>query len=190
MATKRWDPNSSCNSKDDTALHLALRYHKPEVVNYLLFEMKCDPFKQNRKEETPMELLTSGCEYCCIRTIRDLMAIRQWDPKSSCNSKDDTALHLAAQHHRFGVVNFLLIEAKYDPNIKNRNEETLMKVVISEHKWHNTECTNIIRVLMATKRWDPNSSCNSQGNTALHLTVRHHRPKITHVLLSEAKYDQ
>ena len=51
------------------------------------------------------------------------------------------------------------------------------------------ECIDIIKVLLKIKMWDPNSICNSSGDTALHLSVVYHRPVVVLFLLSEAKCD-
>ena len=220
MATKEWDPNSSCNSKGDVALHLSARYHRPKVVHFLLSEVKCDPNIRNLEGETPLQLATKCPEImnflivhgahvnsdsdivsrllsrsteqqesACIGTFKCVMVTNQWDPNSSCNSIGDTALHLSARHHKPKVVHFLLSEAKCDPNIRNLEGESLLQLLIPTQSWLNSECITIIKGLMATKQWDPNSSCNSKYDTALHLSARHHRPKVVHFLLTEAKCD-
>ena len=57
IKTKHWDPNSSCNSRGDRALHLSAKYNRHEVVHYLLSEAKCDPNSKNLKNEAPLQLV-------------------------------------------------------------------------------------------------------------------------------------
>ena len=192
----QWNPNLSNNfSNDDTALHLAVRHHKPRMVDFLLCEVKCDAFIRNRKGETPMELLISGQTWQdleCAKIIRVLIATDEWEPNSSCNFNGDTVLHLTVRYCRPELMQFLLSEAKCDPSIKNKKEETLIELLIAgtnKYTWLDSERIEIIRALAATRYWDPNSSCNSKGDTALHLSVRNSKPRMVHFLLSESRCD-
>ena len=191
VATKQWDPNLRCNSNGDTALHLSARHHKPRVTVILLTETKCDPNIRNNEEKTLLEMLLTDTimwlDFECIDVIKALLATKRWDPNSSCNSEGDTALHLSVKHHKPRVTHYLLSEAKCDPNVKNKVGETLIKYLLPCST--DSECIDVIRALLATKRWDPNSSCNLEGDTALHLSVRCHRPRVIECLLSEAKCD-
>ena len=190
VVTKQWNPNSRCNSYDDTALHLSARYWRYSTVHFLVSEAKCDPYVRNRKGETAIhQMMSNWLDIHCISIIRVLIAAKQykWDSNESCNSKGDTALHLSVRYYRHRTVNLLLSEAKCDPYVRNRKGETAIHQMMS--KWLDTECISIIRVLMATKQWDSNARCNSEGDTALHLSARHHRPELVHYLLSEAKCD-
>ena len=188
VAAKQWDPNSSCSSKGDTALHLSVRHHKPKAVGLLLSEAKCNPYVRNTADKTPIHLIISDSTWSdteCLIIFRVLIATKQWNPNSSCNSIHDTPLHLSTKFQRPKVVQFLLSEAKCDPKIKNKRGETPIHLLMLT--WSDTECASMIRVLMATKQWDPDSSCNSKGDTALHLSIRCHRRNTVKLLLSEAK---
>ena len=191
MAIKWWDPNSSCNSKGDTALHLSIRCHRSNTVNLLLSGAKCNPYVRNEDGKTPVYLLMSSwSDAKCISIIRILMATEQWNPKLACNSTGDTALHLSVKHHKPRVTLFLLSQAKCDPNIRNKMEETLIELLIPDaDNWLDSECVGIIKGLVATKQWDPNSNCNPKGDTALHLSARHFRPKAVNLLLFKVECD-
>ena len=204
IATKQWDPNSICNSSGDTALHLSVLHHRYKLTLYLLSQAKSDPNKRNEKGETPVQLLIilskqkvqllslshnlwSDSE--CIDIIKTIIAIKQWDPNSTCNSSGDTALHLSVLYHRYELTPYLLSKAECDPNKRNNKGSTLVELLLSEQKWSVSICIDILKVLIATKKWDPNSTCNSSGDTALHLSVVYHRPAVVFFLLSEAKCD-
>ena len=198
IATKKWDPNSICNSSGDTALHLSVVHYRPKVVLFLLSEAKCDPNKRNKEGETPVQLLISKqrvqlfsvshnirSDSECIDIIKTLIAIKQWDPNSICNSSGDTALHLSVLYHRYELTLYLLSKAECDPNIKNEKGDSPIQLLIS-NEWTDS---SIIETLIATKQWDPNSICNSSGDTALHLSVLYHRYELTLYLLSKAECD-
>ena len=190
MATKQWDPNSSCNATGDTALHLSAQYHRPSIAQFLLSKANCDPKVRNHDGETPIKVMFSNYRWSdseCIDIIRLLIAIKQWDPQSSCNFRDDTVLHLSAQHCRLTVVSFLLSEANCNSSIRNLNGETPLKLMMATMS--DSQCTDMIKILMATKQWDPNSSCTSKNDTALHLSAQRHKPGVAHFLLSEAVCD-
>ena len=190
ITIKQWDPNSRYYSVGDvvTILHLCARYNRPDAAHFLVSETKCDPNIRNRRGETPLHLVMSTwSDSECFEIIRDIVETKQWDPNSKCNSKGDTALHLSVRHHKPRVTHFLLSETKCDLNIRNKVGETIIEQLM--HYTNYSECVDIIKALVATKRWDPNSSCNSTGDTALHLSVRHHKLGVVHYLLSEAKCD-
>ena len=192
ISTKKWDPNSSCNSSGDTALHLTMRHHKCELAKYLLTEVKCDPNIKNQRGETPIQPMISvqswsDSEYTNI--INALISTGVWDPNSTCNSNGDTALHLSVRCHRYKVVQQLLTKTRSNPNIQKQNGETSIQLLLSAKSWSHLECLNIIKVLTTTGLWNPNSSCNSNGDTVLHLSARHHRYEVTLYFLSEMKCD-
>ena len=192
ISTKHWDPNSSCNSKGDTVLHLSALNHRYQVVYYLLSESTCDPSIGNGNGDTIIQFLVSTLklsDFECINLFKALLSSKRWDPSASCNSKGDTALHLSALHHRNEVLHFLLSEVKCDPNVKNLTGKTPVQLLMSEHNWSDSEFINLIKALMSTKQWNHNSSCNINGDTALHLSVLHNGYEAVHYMLSTAKCD-
>ena len=212
ITTKQWDPNSICDSSGDTALHLSVLYHRYELTLYLLSKAECDPNKRNKKGETPVQLLLSKQKFPlfsvshnnwsdpeCIEIIKTLIATKQWDPNSICDSSGDTALHLSVLYHRYELTLYLLSKAECDPNKRNKKGETPVQLLLSKQKfplfsvshnnWSDPECIEIIKTLIATKQWDPNSICDSSGDTALHLSVLYHRYELTLYLLSKAECD-
>ena len=193
-STRLWDPNSSCNSNGDTTLHLSARHHRYEVAYYLLSEVKCDPNVRNINGETQIQLLLPSIiptwsDSECKKMIKALMSTEKWDYNSSCNSSGDTALHLSAKYHRYEVTHLLIAASKRDTNVKNQSGDTPIQLLMSAKSWSDLECLNIIKVLTSTRLWDPNSSCNSNGDTTLHLSARHHRYEVAYYLLSEVKCD-
>ena len=207
---KLWYPDSVWTFLNDTALHRSARHQAPEVVHFLLTEVKCDPNIKNGESETLLQLVVPkwASQPEIIDVIKDLVTTKQWDPNSSCNYKGDTALHLSAKYHKPEVVLFLLTEVKCDPSFKNLLGETLLQLMIptmawtsqpekimttnpgpTSYRWFGSECIEVIKVLIATEHWDANSSCNSIGDTALHLSVKHYEHRLVCFLLSEAKCD-
>ena len=193
ISTRVWDPNSACNSNGDTALHLSAKFRRYEVANYLLTEAKCDPSIRNLNGVTQVQLLVpymiSRSDSDIHNLIKALMSTKQWDPNSSCNSSGDTALHITMRHHKYEVAKYLLTEVKCDPYIKNKRGETPIQLMISVKSWSDSECTTIINTLISTGVWDPNSTCNSNGDTALHLSAKFPRYTVANYLLTEAKCD-
>ena len=190
--TKQWDPNSSCNSVGDTVLHLSVIYHRYEVTLYLLSQTECNPTKRNKKGNTPVQLLLSTQKWSdreCTDIIKNLTITKQWDPNSSCNSVSDTVLHLSVIYHRYEVILYLLSQTECNPNRRNKKGNTPVQLLIPNREWSDSECIDILRILTSNKQWDPNSICNSRGDTVLHLSVRYQRPKMIHFLLYEAKCD-
>ena len=194
VKNKCWDPNSSCNSDEDTALHLSMKHYKPRVTMFLLFEANCNPNIRNKKEETVVQLMHTmswrWSDLECFNIIKLLVKDKCWDPNSSCNSDEDTTLHLSIRHRKPRIITFLLSESKCDPNIKNKKgDSALHELLMASTQWDSSECVVIIKALVVFQQWDPNSSCNTKGDTALHLSVRHHMPEVVHYLLSEARCD-
>jgi ankyrin repeat protein len=199
VITEQWDPNSLCNSEGDTVLHVSVRYCRPEVTHFLLSKTKCNPNIRNKRGETLIELLMAATsmwpDFECIEIIKELLATKHWNPNSSCNSKGDTALHLTVRYFRHEITQFLLSEVKCNPNIRNKMGETLIIGLLvpdtnRQHLWLDFECIiKIIKVLMETRQWDANSSCNSKGDTALHLSAKYNEHRVVHFLLSEARCD-
>ena len=155
--TEQWFPDLVCNSDGDTALHLSARYHRQEITHYLLTEAKCDPNIKNQRGETLLQLLMSVKSWTdseCISVIEVLLSTELWDKNSSCNSKRDTvtALHLSAEYHRYEVTYYLLTDVKCDPNIKNQGVETPIQVLFLMESWLDSECVNIINVLISTEQ--------------------------------------
>ena len=136
--TGQWYPDLVCNSLGDTALHLSGRYQMYEIAHYLLSKAKCDPYFKNLHRETPVQLLMCVYKWSSneiINITKALMNAKQWYPNSRYNTKGDTALHLSAKYYRYEVVKFLLSCTNCDPNITNQRKETLMQILLSEHKW-------------------------------------------------------
>ena len=187
ISTGLWDHNSICSSKGDTILHLSARHHRCDLMYMLLSEIKCDPNIKNKKGETCMQQLISRDEWTDTECIKILKVMTSTSLDSSCNSKGDTALHLSTRYRRYKVTHYLLSEAKCDPNIRNVDDKTLVQLLLPFiiRNWLDTKCIDLIKALISTKKWDPNCSCDSNGDTALHLSTRHHRPTIVHFLLSQ-----
>ena len=194
--------NKLYDSSEDTAPHLSVLCHRYELTLYLLSQTECDPNKRNKKGETPVQLLISKqrvqlfsvshnnwSDPECIEIIKTLIATKQWDPNSICDSSGDTALHLSVLYHRYELTLYLLSKAECDPIKRNEKSETPVQLFISNHKWSDYKCIDIIKVLIKIKMWDPNSICTSSGDTALHLSVLHHRYKLTLYLFSQIECD-
>ena len=152
----------------------------------------CDPNIRNKEGDTLIPLLMSESSLSdsdCINMVKILLATERWDPNSSCNSKDDTSLHISLRHCRYSLTHYLLFEVKCDPNIRNKEGDTLIPLIMSESSLSDSDCINIVKTLLATEQWGPNSTCNSKGDTALHLSSWLNRSQLVLFLLSEANCD-
>ena len=146
--TMLWNPDD-LNSNNETALHLACKFDKPALVNYLLTEAKCDPNADNRLAESPLESTTNlkiakmlikhgarvtpelvlrfeSMETQNKHTLIKLM-LMTWNSDDR-NSDGYTALHLACKAGNPTTVNLLLSVAHCDPNIKSDNEEVPLQM--------------------------------------------------------------
>ena len=194
ISTNKWDHNSSCNSNGDTALHLLIKHHRYEATCLLLTMPvdKCDPYIKNRKGKTPILLLMSAKSWSdseCANIIKVLLSTGVSGLNLSCNSDGDTALHLSIKYHRYDVTHYLLSEVKCDPNVRNKDGVESIELLMEMQHWSDSECIDMIQVLMSTRVWDPNSSCNSDGDTIIHLSALYHRYELAHYLLSKGKCD-
>ena len=57
--TMSWNPNDVLNSDGDTALHVACKADRPEIVNILLSQTHCDPNVRNKAGLLPLEVTTN-----------------------------------------------------------------------------------------------------------------------------------
>ena len=89
----------------------------------------------------------------------------------------------------YKVALYWLSEAKCDPNIANLEGEKPISLLMSIQLWSSFECINVIEQLKSTGLWDPNSSCNHNEDTVLHLSIKYHKYELTHYLLSTVKCD-
>lgn len=187
---EKWNPNLSHNSEGDTALHLAVRLHRPILAHFLLSEVKCDPTIKNLKSETPIQLIIQFCSDL-ERTdlIKQIITIKCWDPDSSCNSEDDTALHLSAWYYRQELTDFLVFKARYLLNAKNKGGETPLSLLLSTSQWTDSHCLHLMKPLITSECWDPNSACDSEDNTVLHLAALYHRPEVAEFMISSTICD-
>ena len=148
-----WKPDSK-NSDGDTALHLAYKANRPDVVAFLLTEAKCDPNVPNSDGKTPIQLnfayiktlvyesetinskgfldlifnmtsLTNCDETQCVELLKHLLNNCKCTWKpADKTSSGNTALHLACQANKCVIVDFLLTKANCDPNITNNDGVT------------------------------------------------------------------
>ena len=192
IATKSWDPHSTCNSEGDTALHLSAWYYRPKLANFLVSEAGCHPNVKNQAGETPLYLLLSLSlwrDSDCVDLIKPLIITKCWDPNSACDSEGNTALHLSAWYVKRKLINLLVFKAGCHPNVKNHRGETPLYPILSVPQWSDSDCITFIKPLITTECWDPNSACDAEGNTVLHLAALHHRPDVAEFLLSETISD-
>ena len=190
VKNKQWNPNSSCNFNGDTALHLAVRYHRPVLARFLLSELRCEANAKNLWDETPIQLIIQlWSDLKFTELIKQIINTKIWDPNSICNPKGDTALHLSIRYYRSELVNFLVFKAGCLLNVKNHGGKTPLCLLMSGLRWRDSDCINLIRHLIVHECWNPNSACNSEGDTILHLAVLYHRPKVAEFLLLETSCD-
>ena len=233
-----WNPDDK-DSDGYTALHLACKNDKYTTVILLLSVAHCDPNIKSNNAEVPLqmtsdlriikELIEYGAkmtkevvfkliasiniadsrvsELFTLSTRKETML---WKP-SDLDSIGYTALHLACKLNRSVIVNYLLTEAKCDPNITNDIlnllesplELTINLEIAKELIKHGARVTpglvlkfeamedtsnkdTLIKLMLMT--WNPDDR-NSDGYTALHLACKAGRPTTVNILLSIAQCD-
>ena len=211
---------------------------KIRLIHYLLTEGHCDPNSLDNKGQMPLQLTSdskimklliehgakmttdvvfkvissrhishsSAIELFTLSTKKGMMLWNTHD----LNSSDETALHLACKRDKPAIVNYLLTEAKCDPNANDRYqcpplESTtnfeIAKMLI-EHgarvtpkivlRFEAMEVINndykVIQLMLTTCSWSPDDK-DSDGYTALHLACKAGSPTTVNRLLSVAHCD-
>ena len=199
-----------------TPLQLACQYsNNIDIVKYMLDNLKCTQAWVEALNIMLSEQQWSDSQ--CIDLIKLLMSTSEWLPNSRCNSKEDTLLHLSARYHRSKITHFLLSEINCDPNELNEDgaipldlatDVEIISLLVSSERVqskpgnaivgrmithltgeNDSLCIDVLKTLIKLQQWNPNLSHNSDGDTALHLALRHHRPILAHFLLSEVNCD-
>ena len=136
--TMLWHP-TDVNRNGETALDLAYSLNKPDIVNYLLAEAKCDPnainsllklttslnfaillIKHGAKATPELILEFEAMEATLNKEILLKQILTTWNPDDR-DIDGYTALHLACKGNRLTLAKLLLSVAHCDPNVKSKN---------------------------------------------------------------------
>ena len=138
------------NTDGNTALHLACKHNKPNVVRILVTKVKCRLNIKNHKKKVPLELtenleiITTLIKHGAILTPelilkfvtqkiipKHSLAELIWNPDIR-NSDGNTALHLACKRNQQATANYLLSQVHCDPNLKNNNNEVPLQMTTNK----------------------------------------------------------
>ena len=208
---------------------------KIKLIHYLLTEGHCDPNSLDSKGQMPLQLISdskimqlliehgakmttdvvfkvissghiSHSRAIELFTLSAKKGTMVWNTHD-LNSNDETALHLACKRDKPTIVNYLLTEAKCDPNayqcppLESTTNFEIAKMLI-EHgarvtpkivlRFEAMEVINndykVIQLMLTTCSWSPDDK-DSDGYTALHLACKAGSPTTVNRLLSVAHCD-
>lgn len=169
-----WNPNLSLNdlSTNPVLAHFEIlnAWYESNDSNYL-------------EGETPIQIIQSISDPEC-NLSEQRFAMKRWDANSICKSECYTVLHLSVSRFWPKLTNFLF-EAGCHINVKSKGGKTSLCLMLLVPKWKDSDCINLIKHLINTKHWDPDSKCDSEDNTVLHLTAFCCRPRVAEFMLSE-----
>ena len=202
--TMLWNLND-LNCDGYTALHLACKHDKQDIVNYLLHESKCEPnakilFGSLLKFTTNLEIakmlikhgarVTPGLvlrfeamEVIPMKSELVKLMLTTWNPDDR-DSDGCTALHLACKDGRLTTVELLISVAHCNPNIKEG-----VYGYTALHLACKACNPDIMRVLLSVDHCDPNIKSDVDGYTALHLACKASNPAMVNLLLFVAHCD-
>ena len=153
-----WRPDDK-TINGNTALHLACKANKHEIVKFLLGEAQCNPNVENSDGKTPVhltlhfsiihELVDHGAivnaelvsnlmisfieqsmkAESIIALLRIALNKHTWNTNEKLPPQGDTLLHLACMFYQWHFAAFFLSEAKCDPNIRNCAGKTPIQLI-------------------------------------------------------------
>ena len=162
------------NSSGYTALSLACKNGRHDVVKYMISTGRCDKKIRGFAGEN---LLHAACRSQNLELIQHLVKLEGFDIHHKTNDKKRrTALHLASQFSSIAVVKWL-VEQGLDPEERDECGVTPIHVVSN---------MNVLRYFLEPKpsglNCNPNI-CSASGQTPLHFAVSHNRQEIVRYLV-------
>ena len=172
------DPNAR-NKYKQTPVHYACFNGHGNIVKYLLTHATCKPNTKNVFGYTPLHLACRNGHIECVDLIIKTSTV---DIHTSRTKSYQTALHLACEHGRKNVTEYLLTRAKCNPNIQDFCRNTPLHV--ASRNGH-PDCVKLI-VEQSTVRVDPDLM-NESKETALFIACEKGHKDIVEYLLTHAK---
>ena len=229
--TSKFDLSRCLNDEGDTALHLACRHNRSLIVYFLLLEVHSNPNVRNNNGLTALQLTTNPEIICSLfyhnaiiacEDIPKLIPLKQipedtlikmvekcsnWDCNRIITEDGDTALHLACKSERVLLACTLLSEEKCDPNIKNKQGETPLRLtlnseiictliynranaseirveqMIMNEDIQDKDIIKVLTILQENSGFNIDCSIGDNGDTILHLACKTERPTLVEFLI-------
>ncbi|KDO31110.1 TKL protein kinase [Saprolegnia parasitica CBS 223.65] len=166
LVTAKADVRAVTNTKD-TSLHVAVVHEHPRVVERLL-DAGADVDVQNNEHKTPWQLAQELTHPAILEVFRTKKAANDLlraietgnvqqlqmllganaNPNAIKSDTGDSLLHLAAKISHLGILDILLQAPHINLQMRNKNMETALLVVIKQRDLHKTQMLhNAMRVM-------------------------------------------
>ena len=194
--TMMWKP-TDVNDDGDTALHLACKVNKPDVVKFLLTNMKWNLNVRNYSGLTPLKMTNNP-----VTTLGE---------HKIC---DDSALHVFLHHYIKTTLGYS--SPKYNkyrvPKYSSKNGKTplqltsnaqimemlvqhgakltsdvVFKIILNVEE-HKASEILLLSITKKTMMWKP-TDVNDDGDTALHLACKVDKPDVVKCLLTNMEWN-
>ena len=172
------DPNARNKYKQTPVHHACFNGHS-DIVKYLLTHATCKPNTKNVFGYTPLHLACRNGHLVCVELIIETSTV---NIDTIVTKSYQTALHLACEHDRKNVTEYLLTRAKCSPNIQDFCRNTPLHV--ASHNGY-LDCVKLI-IEIDTVTVDPNLT-NINMKTALHFASENGYKNVLQCLLTHAE---
>jgi ankyrin repeat protein len=174
------------NKNGQTPLHLASKYHDSSIVA-LLLKFGVDVDAQDNDGMTPLLLALDrgtiyddGSRATTAATTAAQLLLEHCASVHVRNKNGQTPLHLASDHHHFGIV-ALLLKFGADVDAQDYDDMTPLLLALGRRTFDDARSAPGAQVLL-----EHGASVhvrNKNGQTPLHLASEHHHPGIVALLL-------
>ena len=166
-----------------SALHIACTIDKPEIIRYLIEEIKMDPkiTPQNITYCTPLSV---ACNHGCLNVIKHLYLIIILRRLAYAQRQIISDTKVACYSGHAPVVEFL-VSSFVDPNCEDDYGNSLLHNAICGK--NEEKALEVVKVLIATERCDQNKK-NYLGETPLHIACQKEYRTVTRYLLEQGCY--
>ena len=151
----------------ETALHIACKSNRPEIVKYLTEVRHADPSITNRNDELPLHV-------ACEKQSLDMVKLVSKVDVNTKRKNGDTPLHIACKKRALRIVRYLIEEKQAKPTIKNESKELPLHIACdyagSLDMVKLVDCCDI-------------DSKTCRGDTALHIACSRHKTSIVKHLI-------
>ena len=159
------DPNVK-NSAGNTPLHVACKQKAVQCVKYLVEERGCNILVQNVKGELPLHIAASTNSIDAVRLVGHCEV-------NITTESGDTPLHIACRKGSPKIVQYLMEELNFNPDIQNKKWELPLHIACSQTS---------LEIVKLVSNCNPDKKTSS-GDTALHLACHRASPQKVSYLL-------